>query len=670
MGRGSLESLRRGIVTVFIMVIMVGSLLTCSGPVLVAVMDVILPCTLLSSLTYCNLKISLSIWTFHTDCYVRASNNALDDCYVRAGVYSVFDAPGAFHGPYLCTAVSCGLLSGVIITVKACLFTVSCTLQSPPAEARSFHLKHSWGMTAMFLSSMILAFGHIAVAYRIRCKARHKQLVFHRLDPEAVLACKAVFHGFQNVSSSPTRTVGKMAKANCKGKFFDGERGLSAKMLADVDSLFMLCEGLVVHYKIVDGKSWNGSLTSSSFHDSRGRNKCIMTERLRFDNGLGLPPKDVSLTRSFSQNLRNESLYAPLLSGSRMDVNPVFNHSFKSCSGLTENRLVSDLEKYKHDEFGSPRKLSKTRQQKTGSMGVVLIHGFGGGVFSWRHVMSPLESQTGCTVAAFDRPGWGLTSRPSRVEWEEKGLPNPYELYSQVGLLFSFCQDLGFSSVVLVGHDDGGLLALMAAERMYACKHVCKVKVKGVVLVGASLSRETMPPFAQTLLHTSLGQNMLHPLLRTEICQVANRRGWYDASKLTMDVLDLYKAPLCVEGWDKALIELSKLSTSRVLSPKNASELLKVVQDLPILIAAGAEDILVPLKSAQALAYRLPNSRIVAISGCGHFPHEERPAALLAALVPFVSELYMGSSSQDFAAIIDDEEQVYCAYSDRESSGE
>lgn len=34
---------------------------------------------------------------------------------------------------------------------------------------------------------------------------------------------------------------------------------------------------------------------------------------------------------------------------------------------------------------------------------------------------------------------------------------------------------------------------------------------------------------------------MVRPLLRTEITQVVNRRAWYDATKLTTEVLSLYK---------------------------------------------------------------------------------------------------------------------------------
>ena len=41
---------------------------------------------------------------------------------------------------------------------------------------------------------------------------------------------------------------------------------------------------------------------------------------------------------------------------------------------------------------------------------VVLIHGFGGGVFIWRHVAALLAERCGCSVLCFDRPGFGLAS--------------------------------------------------------------------------------------------------------------------------------------------------------------------------------------------------------------------------------------------------------------------
>ena len=66
--------------------------------------------------------------------------------------------------------------------------------------------------------------------------------------------------------------------------------------------------------------------------------------------------------------------------------------------------------------------------------------------------------------------------------------------------------------------------------------------MKGIVLLNVSLSREVVPSFARILLHTSLGKkHLVRPLLRTEITQVVNRRAWYDSTKMTAEVLTLYK---------------------------------------------------------------------------------------------------------------------------------
>lgn len=68
------------------------------------------------------------------------------------------------------------------------------------------------------------------------------------------------------------------------------------------------------------------------------------------------------------------------------------------------------------------------------------------------------------------------------------------------------------------------------------------------------------------------------------------------------------QAPLCVDGWDEALHEIGRLSHETFLSPKNAESLLKAVEDMPVLVIAGAEDAFVSLKASQAMACKLVNS--------------------------------------------------------------
>ncbi|KAG5228969.1 hydrolase family protein [Salix suchowensis] len=497
------------------------------------------------------------------------------------------------------------------------------------------------GMPVLFLSSVVFALGHTVVAYRTSCRARRK-LMFHRVDPEAVLSCKSVFSGYQKVPRSPTPTAGRTPKSDSemKRKPFGTTRDegeLPVRLLADIDSLFTTCLGLTVHYKLCFPGAPPRYLSSTAVLESSscGSSPKLVVGRLRLERQpfSAVAKTQHHLRRSYSNQFNSSSLYAPLLDGSPN-------------SALSEEIPVLNLDDaLQEDGMGELNSvIPKLDMEEKGQLGIVLVHGFGGGVFSWRHVMGVLSRQVGCAVAAFDRPGWGLTSRLRRKDWEDKELPNPYKLETQVDLLLSFCSEMGFSSVVLVGHDDGGLLALKATQRVQESMTSFNVTIKGVVLLNVSLSREVVPAFARILMRTSLGKkHLVRPLLQTEIIQVVNRRAWYDATKLTAEILSLYKAQLCVEGWDEAVHEIGKLSCETVLSPQHSAALLKAVSGMPVLVIAGAEDVLVPLKSSQAMASKLVNSRLVAISGCGHLPHEECPKALLAAISPFISRLLLES---------------------------
>ncbi|KAB1218633.1 hypothetical protein CJ030_MR3G026513 [Morella rubra] len=551
MAKGGLERLRRIVRTVFFMVAMVASLLVSSLPVLVALGDVLVPFVLISSFTcfHCySFKEHLRRYAFKsslTDIPLVSVVRSL----VIICVYSMCDAPALSHGPYLGTVTLCSFVSIILLSIKVCVFSVNSQIEAEVSSSlyrQKLHVKKSWGMPVLFLSSVVFALGHTVVAYRTSCRARRK-LMFHRVDPEA------------KVPRSPTPSGGKTPKSD------------------------------------------DGSATP------------VLSEEI-----------------------------------------PVLSLDDTGVEGGVSRLSSRPLER------GS---------QANGQFGVVLVHGFGGGVFSWRNVMGSLARQVGCTVAAFDRPGWGLTSRPRRKDWEENELPNPFRLESQIDLLLAFCSEMGFSSVVLVGHDDGGLLALKAAQRVQSSMNSFNIVIQGVVLLSVSLTREVVPAFARILLHTSLGKkHLVRPLLRAEVNQVINRRAWYDASKLTTEVLSLYKAPLCVEGWDEGLHEIGRLSSETALSLQNADSLIKAIEDIPVLVITGAEDALVSLKSSQAMAVKFVNSpqlldnvlvngdeksrhitsdrsgdclyhRLVAISGCGHLPHEECPKALLAAISPFIGGL-------------------------------
>lgn len=525
MTKGGLERFRRFVRTVYFMVAMVVSLVVVSTPVAVAVVDILVPMFLVSNFTCLgcyNIREHFHRYTFKgslTDIPLVSVIRS----FIIICAYLMCDGPAISHGPYFGTVMLCSFSSIILLSIKACVFTVNSQIEGEASYSpsrRKLHLKKSWGMPVLFLSSVVFALGHIVVAYRASCRARRK-LHFHRVDPEAVLIGKIVFPGFQKVPRSPTPCPNKTSKCDSEMRHKHGELArdegeLPVKFLSDVDSLFITCQGLTVHYKLSMPGSPPHSLSSSTLFDKPNLSTGHTSHKYQFP-------------RSYSNQLCTSSLCDPLIDRS-----------------TTSSVLSEEIPVFSLTDFGEPSPLSSPKVEQefkeNPEIGIVLIHGFGGGVFSWRHVMGVLARQVGCTVAAFDRPGWGLTSRPRRKDWEDIQLPNPYSLESQVDLLLSFCAQMGFSSVIFVGHDDGGLLALKAAQRVQVSMNSANVEIKGVVLLGTSLSREAVTGFAKILLRTSVGKkHLVRPLLRTEITQVVNRRAWYDATKLTTEVLSVYK---------------------------------------------------------------------------------------------------------------------------------
>ncbi|KAG9157391.1 hypothetical protein Leryth_026658 [Lithospermum erythrorhizon] len=628
-GGGVVEKVKRFLRIIWFIVAMVASLLVISAPVLVAIGDVAVAYVVVSNFTCIrcySFKEHLGRYHFKSS-LTDIPLVSLIRSFVITCVYLFCDASGLSRGPYFGTVMLSSIGSVLLLSVKACVFTFNSELEAEVSSfsKRKIHLKRSWGMPVLFLSSVVFALGHIVLAYRTSCRARRK-LFFHRGETETVLSFKHAFSGSQKAPRSPTPSNCKSFRSDNELRrkpsgFSRGEGELAVRLLADVDSLFISCQGLNVHYKVTLPGSSLCNLSSAAYVDLTSPN--------------GMTKGQNRLHKSHSCQFHPSSLRTPLLDD--YPKSPV---------------LSGDMPALSLDAIGDDGEMMQIESppvgldlEANGQFGIVLVHGFGGGVFSWRNVVGLLAQQIGRPVVAFDRPGWGLTSRPRRKDWEESQLPNPYKLESQVDLLLSFCTKMGFSSVILVGHDDGGLLALKAAERIKPSANSLNVKIKGVVLLGASFSREVVPAFAKLLLCTSLGKkHLVRSLLRTEITQVVNRRAWYDCSKLTTEVLNLYKAPLCVEGWDEALHEIGKLSSETVLSQQNVASLLKAVESLPVLFIAGAEDALVPLKSVQIMASKLENSRLVAISGCGHLAHEECPKALVAAISPFITRLLMENS--------------------------
>ena len=258
-----------------------------------------------------------------------------------------------------------------------------------------------------------------------------------------------------------------------------------------------------------------------------------------------------------------------------------------------------------------------------GKTALVLLHGFGASVYSWREVIQPL-SQYG-HVIAYDRPAFGLTQRPMPGEWSGE---SPYSLSSQAKMLVGMLDAKGIDRAILVGNSAGGTLALYTALNY-------PTRVQALILVDAAVyaSGPSFPEWLRPLLETPQARR-IGPLFVRSIQETGMEiliKAWNDPSKITGDIRSNYRKPLQLANWDRALWELTIAS-----APTHIPERLQELK-LPVLVMTGDNDQIVPTEQSLRLAKEIPGARLAVIHACGHVPQEECPQQFMQAAGEFIS---------------------------------
>lgn len=258
---------------------------------------------------------------------------------------------------------------------------------------------------------------------------------------------------------------------------------------------------------------------------------------------------------------------------------------------------------------------------------LLLLHGFGASTFTWSRVIGSLSDYY--TVIAYDRTGFGLTSRPMPGEWRGE---NPYSAESQADQAVALMDTLGISKVVLVGNSAGGTIATLIALKYPG-------RIKALILEGAAIFREGPPHWVCPIVNTPQVKRLGPLVIRevrehfTGIVNKSQQLAWHDPGRQTPDIVEGYDKPYQTGNWDRALWELT-LAYHPLHLEKKLHEI-----EMPVLVITGDDDRIIPREESVSIARKIPHAQLLVISDAGHLPHEETPEEFFKAVHNFINNL-------------------------------
>lgn len=289
---------------------------------------------------------------------------------------------------------------------------------------------------------------------------------------------------------------------------------------------------------------------------------------------------------------------------------------------------VADLVDFDSEFFAVHGLRVHVKRAGEGRPVLVLLHGFGASMFSWRKVVGPLAEHS--TVIAYDRPAFGLTDRPLSGEWDPDVWPggSPYGPEAQVEILVRILDALGVDQAVLVGNSMGGAVAALAAARR-------PERVQALVLVDAYLDGAELPTALRAVMRSPIGRRVGPTVLSPMAAGIgpALRSLVADAATVTPEMVEGYARPFRLPRANTALWELTAAGVIHV----SEAELTQIA--VPTLVVRGEADRLVTAAAAQRAADLIPGATLRSIPGAGHVPQEEQPTLFIQAIAEFLSRL-------------------------------
>jgi pimeloyl-ACP methyl ester carboxylesterase len=255
---------------------------------------------------------------------------------------------------------------------------------------------------------------------------------------------------------------------------------------------------------------------------------------------------------------------------------------------------------------------------------LLMLHGWASHRSIWQETMDMLQDAFRCI--AVDRLGFGDSDKPADVD---------YGIDAQGKRILQLADALHLDRFTVIGHSMGGQTALRIAS------YLAPERVTKLVCVGGEVTGNLKPLLRYGFLpQLALGARCpwLYSLPRS-----LYKYRWF--ANLYFGPLFFHKpSKISLKTWERDRwmaiqpgISIPSYKALRaILSLDQTSHLANVTAST--LIVFGKQDGAVPLSDAHLANQHIPDSRLVEIDECGHFPMYERPREYLDALHAFLLE--------------------------------
>lgn len=242
---------------------------------------------------------------------------------------------------------------------------------------------------------------------------------------------------------------------------------------------------------------------------------------------------------------------------------------------------------------------------------VVLVHGLGAYLFSWRDTVAALSPRH--TTYAVDLLGFGKSPPPTH-----------FTIEAQADEVAALIAKERLTNPVIIGHSMGGGVCLDLASRVGA-PSLSKMILIAPLTAPPSPTAGSIGDFAAVMQASNPAQALAEKLLKrayapTSTVTPAQIAGYARGISSEDQILAFYKYTKTVANVSFPATALSRINTET-------------------LIIWGKQDRVLPYdERADKLKQAIPGATLKPIENCGHIPHEEKPAETNKLITDFLSK--------------------------------